>query len=304
MYDTGRLTANGKRLLSPKYHPYYLDTPPIPVPCGKCVACLESRRREWIKRLALESTLHDSSSFITLTYDDKHLPSDGFASKSDVQRFLKRFRHAGRDYDFFMPPFKYFIVCEYGSKHGRPHYHGLIFGIDFYSPEWHPRLVSVDKYPRITSDVLASIWQNGFVLFDRLTMSNIQYVSKYVTKTGDNWSLKSIGLADALFTQRARANSLNNVCARSGKVLSSQGESYYKTGRISIPTSHGFAQVRIPRFVDRLVERGNPQLYEFVKQSRRDYVRNMVMPDISQERDHIIITNLRENQKRTLDNET
>lgn len=302
MYDTGRLTANGKRLLSPKYHPYYLDSAPIPVPCGKCAACLESRRREWIKRLSLESTLHDSSSFITLTYDDKHLPPDGRASKSDVQKFLKRFRHASRDYGFIMPPFKYFIVCEYGSKHGRPHYHGLIFGVDFYSPEWRPRLVSVDRYPRITSDVLAEIWKNGYVLFDCLTMSNIQYVSKYVTKTGDNWSLKSIGLSSALFTQRARANP-NNACARS-KVLSSQGLAFYKTGRISIPSSHGFVSVRVPRFVDRIVESCNPELFETIKQSRREYVKNIVPPDISQERDYIILTNMRENSKRKLDNDT
>lgn len=291
MYDTGRLTDNGKRLLSAKYKDWYLDTPPIPVPCGKCPACLESRRREWVKRLQLESLCHSFSSFVTLTYDDKHLPSDGLASKRDIQLFLKRFRHAGRDYGFVMPPFKYFIVSEYGNLHHRPHYHGLLFGIDFYRPEWRPRLVSLDRYPRVTSDVLSAIWSNGFVLHDRLTMANIKYVSKYITKqSNDVWSLKSIALAKSLF---ATSNALTDF-----------GRNCLLTGSVAVPSCNGFTKVRPPRFVDRYAELFANDLFESIKQSRREYVKNMPMFDPSRERERINLIIQRDNQKRKLDNET
>ena len=46
----------------------------VPVPCGKCRGCLLDRGRAWADRLLLEYSTNPHAVFLTLTYDDQHLP--------------------------------------------------------------------------------------------------------------------------------------------------------------------------------------------------------------------------------------
>lgn len=292
MYDTGRLNPSGKKkytFKAPVGYPSY----GIPVPCGKCAACLESRRKEWCKRLLLESTRWPFSSFITLTYDDAHMPWCRLACKRHVQKFLKRLRHVSRDYDIPFSPFKYFIASEYGAKHSRPHFHGLIFGLDFLLEFYKPRLVSFSRYPIFTSDVLSSVWGLGFVTVDRLTSANISYVSKYITKQADKsrptWSLKSIGLARSLFASKDG--------------LTDFGLSSVQSGFVSVPSRSNPLRVRVPRFVDRYVEKFEPSLYDDLKASRLDYVRSLPLQDLAMSREWHKLNHSRQLQNRKLDNE-
>ena len=69
--------------------------------------------------------MHAQSAFITLTYADEYLPSDGKLKYLDFQLFMKRLRkYCGKEISFFM-------CGEYGEKTARPHYHACIFGYDF-----------------------------------------------------------------------------------------------------------------------------------------------------------------------------
>lgn len=47
----------------------------VSVPCGKCDVCLGKRAAGWIERLTAESTCHAFTLFVTLTYDDAHVPT-------------------------------------------------------------------------------------------------------------------------------------------------------------------------------------------------------------------------------------
>ena len=47
----------------------------ISVPCGRCDGCLNTRAFRWSKRLEQEMLCHPYVFFVTLTYDDEHLPS-------------------------------------------------------------------------------------------------------------------------------------------------------------------------------------------------------------------------------------
>lgn len=92
----------------------------IYVPCGKCISCRVNRRREWTQRLLHESYYQDSAYFITLTYDEEHVPIDKNGNeavcKSDVQDFIKDLRNKYRDVSI-----RYFVGSEYGPETGRPH---------------------------------------------------------------------------------------------------------------------------------------------------------------------------------------
>lgn len=105
----------------------WLDTPgnvekPIQVPCGKCLPCLMSKRTDWAFRLQQEYKYSKSACFVTLTYDQKHMPTDMSLDVRHLQLYLKRLRKMeGKN------KIRYYAVGEYGTKSGRPHYHILLF---------------------------------------------------------------------------------------------------------------------------------------------------------------------------------
>lgn len=129
------------------------------VPCGRCEACVRRKQETWFTRLRLEADNQDYSCFVTLTYDDEHLPKDWNVSKEDVQRFHKRLR-ASLDNP---KQFKFYLTSEYGPEGGRPHYHAIYFGI---SP------MEVHK--------IEEKWQNGFVMVDKITDGRLRYVTGYI----------------------------------------------------------------------------------------------------------------------------
>ena len=95
----------------------------IPIPCGKCTGCLADESLMWSIRAYHESQEHMFNSFVTLTYDDEHLPPDHKIHKEHLQNFFKRARHSFK--------FRYLACGEYGEQTRRPHYHALIFGQNF-----------------------------------------------------------------------------------------------------------------------------------------------------------------------------
>lgn len=46
----------------------------IEVPCGKCIACLRNRQNAMVSRLYADASKYGSFVFVTLTYDEDHLP--------------------------------------------------------------------------------------------------------------------------------------------------------------------------------------------------------------------------------------
>ncbi len=94
-------------------------------PCGQCLPCLIGKRREWTFRILQESTLHADTVFVTLTYDDDHLPENGTLVPRDLQLWVKKVRR------MLYPKLVRFYACgEYGDLTHRPHYHAILYGVD------------------------------------------------------------------------------------------------------------------------------------------------------------------------------
>lgn len=144
---------------------------PIDLPCGKCISCKADQSLMWSIRAYHESTLHSYNCFVTLTYDDDHFPADGKISKEELQLFFKRLRKQ-------VSPVKLrYIACgEYGDQTRRPHYHAIIFGLDFL----HDKISITDQL--YTSPDLAKAWGKGHVTIAPVSMSSICYVCGYVLK--------------------------------------------------------------------------------------------------------------------------
>lgn len=132
-------------------------------------------------RCVHESQLHKDNCFLTLTYDDEHLPYGGTLVPRDCVLFLKRLRFANRHQRI-----SYFLCGEYGETTQRPHYHALIFGLDFFDGKNYGAPKDDGTYLR-TSPALDALWRMGETKVGSLTPESAGYVSRYAMKkiTGD-----------------------------------------------------------------------------------------------------------------------
>ncbi|AXL15341.1 replication initiator protein [Microviridae sp.] len=143
------------------------------VPCGQCLPCRINKGRQWTARLLMEAQCHNRSTFVTLTYDDGHLPLDTSVSKREIQLYNKKLRRSGLKY-------RYFAVGEYGSKKGRAHYHLAIFGADMYEIAGTNNLFPDPEGGFFTYEDAS--WKQGRVHFGELNTTTAGYICGYTTK--------------------------------------------------------------------------------------------------------------------------
>ena len=153
----------------------------LSLPCGQCVGCRLERSRQWAIRCMHEAQMHEQNCFITLTYDNEHLPSDRSLHYRDFQLFIKRLRkrYPGRR-------IRYYMAGEYGENFGRPHWHACIFGFDFPNQELWERSAAGSLLYR--SPDLEILWPYGYSTIGRVTFESAAYVARYIMKkvTGKN----------------------------------------------------------------------------------------------------------------------
>lgn len=145
----------------------------LQLPCGQCVGCRLERSRQWAIRCVHESQLYDFNSFVTLTYDEEHLPQDGGLIYRHFQLFMKRLRKA-------KPGVRFYMCGEYGEESLRPHYHACLFNCFFEDRRVYRELASGSKL--YTSDVLSALWPYGFSSVGDVTFESAAYVARYVMK--------------------------------------------------------------------------------------------------------------------------
>lgn len=139
--------------------------------CGKCVECQKAYSNEWALRLYHEKMYHSYTFFLTLTYDDLNLPSDGQLRKRDIQDFILALK---KEFDF-----RYFLCGEYGGKTARPHYHVLVF-TDVIDPFG---LFYPTDSKRASSVLLSRLWSFGFHSVEtKVEFATLRYVAKYMQK--------------------------------------------------------------------------------------------------------------------------
>ncbi len=145
----------------------------VTVACGQCRGCRLEKSRQWAVRCLHENTMSSTSCFLTLTYEDSKLPPNNSLVLSHWQDFAKRLRHT-------RGPFRFFHCGEYGERTFRPHYHALVFGLDFDADK--KLYTMTNGFPLYTSDELDSIWTHGFCQIGEVTFESAAYVARYVMK--------------------------------------------------------------------------------------------------------------------------
>lgn len=257
-YWADHLNESGKRSLVFSQRGRYLGVNaelrnPIDVPCGKCLGCQADQSLMWSIRAYHESVMHKESCFLTLTYDESHLPADGKISKKDLQNFFKRLRrHFERKHECYLDSgipanspllkpvkFRYVACGEYGDKTRRPHYHVILFGRDFLEGSVP---VKQDLY---SNAELEKVWGLGMVGIAPVTMASICYVCGYVQK--------KVGDPDVFRLESRRPgighdwlDRFGDVAIRLG-VVTIEGKAYQIPKRYLMWDEEGFAEVKKAR---------------------------------------------------------
>lgn len=172
----------GKRGIVFKRSEGFADLP-VELPCGQCSGCRLARSREWAIRCANEASLHQENIFITLTYDDLHLPEDRSLNYRHYQLFMKRLL-AYADRSLNRHKVRFYMCGEYGEQFGRPHYHACVFNLDFPDKKLWKTVRGSRLYK---SEKLEEIWGHGFTSIGAVTFQSAAYVARYIMKkvTGD-----------------------------------------------------------------------------------------------------------------------
>lgn len=147
-----------------------------------------------------EAQLHDRNCFLTLTYDDAHVPlslacADHEPGKKcgcaldQLQLFWKRWREKLRGQGAKL---RYYAAGEYtefnpetDSPGGRPHWHACVFGANF--DDRYPWKKSPSGEQLYRSPDLERLWPYGFSSVGSLSFESAAYVARYCMKklTGD-----------------------------------------------------------------------------------------------------------------------
>lgn len=257
------LVVDGPKLIDPDsgvieyYH--------TKIPCGKCIGCRLDYSRSWAIRSVHESMLHDKNCFVTLTFDDEHLPINKSLNKAYMSSWLKRFRKK------FGEGIRFLMCGEYGEKFKRPHYHILFYNFDFPDRKfWTTRHGQI--YYR--SPMLEEIWRdacagegNGYSVIGDVSFESSAYVSRYVTKKfkspDDEEVKKYYNGREPEFLHMSRMPGLGyDFIVKNYKQI-------LGNGYVVLPNGH---KAPVPLYYSNIVKDYDPGVYEKFKLDRLKYM--------------------------------
>ncbi|WNK14034.1 MAG: replication initiator protein [Microvirus sp.] len=164
----------GKRLLTFNPLKAVNSTNSMTLPCGKCTGCRLDHAQEWAVRSIHESRMHKENCFITLTFDNEHLPEDYSVHVRTWQLFMKKLRKK------FGSKIRFYACGEYGDLNKRPHYHALIFNHDFHDKKYYQ--TTPQENILYTSQTLTDLWSYGFATTGNIDYQSAGYCTRYNMK--------------------------------------------------------------------------------------------------------------------------
>ena len=206
-----------------------------------------------------EASLYKANCFVTLTYDDQHLPHRGQLEYPDFQKFMKRLRKTA------LSGVRFYMCGEYGPTTWRPHFHACLFNYDFPDRVYWGTGESGEK--TYTSETLAKLWPFGFTLVGDVTFESAAYVARYcVQKVTGKAADAHYRRTDAEGTYQLRPE-FNKMSLKPGI-----GADWYKFYKADV-YPHDYTVVRTakckpPKYYDKLLKREEPDTLAEIKERR------------------------------------
>lgn len=252
----------------------------IKIPCGQCSECRLQRSRQWADRCMLEMQYHEENYFITLTYDDAHLPKNEVIDretgeilpvatlvKKDLSDFVKRVRRY-QDYDGYTQPIRFFGCGEYGSETMRPHFHVILFGLHLPKDGFRFYRRNFNGDNLYNHDFLDRCWKYGFSVVGEVTWQSAAYVARYIMK-------KHLGKdAKDYYSERGIAPEFTLMSRRPGiarQYYDEHKDELFAQDFVHVPTHQGARRIYPPRYFEKLFDVDYPSdLVETRKEKRKE----------------------------------
>lgn len=209
-----------------------------------------------------------ASSFVTLTYDEEHLPADRGLVLQDFQNFAKRLRKN-------IGPFRYLHCGEYGPEKLRPHYHACIFGIPF-----GDRVkIELQGKPAFTSPTLSETWGKGYVTVGDIEWASAKYVANYCVSKLNGQGAETAAARNLIQQETGEVLAEWKVQPEYATMSRNPGlgKEWFKKywtdvypDDFVLANGHKFTP---PGYYDKLLEKQNPELWEKVKLKRQQKIR-------------------------------
>lgn len=240
---------------------------PRTVPCQSCIGCRADKAYEWAIRCTHEAQLHQENCFVTLTYSDEFLPSDGSLSVLQMQHFMRRLRKK-----YAPKKIRFYLAGEYGGENDRPHYHLLLFGLDFPDKQlWSKNPQGNCLY---TSEALTLLWGQGELeqqLIGELNFNTAGYVARYTLKKMEfnNWKMdcekNEFVLKKSGLIVRAPFASMSLKYGIGEAWFNRFYKDVYPHDNIVIKGK----KMPVPVYYDKLLEKRDPKLFLKIKRQRK-----------------------------------
>lgn len=236
----------------------------LTTPCGFCIECRAKYARGWAIRCMHEASLYDANCFLTLTYDDGHVPLHGSLDRRAFPLFMKRLRK-----EFSHEKMRYYHCGEYGDRSGRPHYHALVFGFDFPDKtQWSVR----NGFPVWRSCRLEALWPFGYAELGSVTFASAAYAARYVMKKADQVGRKKKYNVDDVTGERYEIEPEYATMSRGGRFGRGLAYGWYaqygeEVARLESVVVAG-KELPPPRYYDDLLRERSEAAYEVMKLRR------------------------------------
>jgi hypothetical protein len=236
------------------------------LPCGKCNECKTKKAQEWALRGKHEAKQWPHNAFITLTYNDDHLPAHESLEPHQLTRFIKRLRNrATRHPEDILGERAHgvrTIHCgEYGGTTERPHYHLLAFNCGFRDAQKNGHNNGNDYY---RSQILDELWSDergpiGHANFGMITAgAAAAYMAKYTMKNKHRRDR---------FNEDGEVTKLKEFMRMSTRPMIGQNwvDKWAKTDARHGTIWDDGHHVPIPRSYRRAIQKHYPELYEEIE---------------------------------------
>lgn len=256
------------------------------IPCGHCVQCYLKRSRDWGARIMLECKEYKHNYFITLTYDDDHLPKlpDNLLGYIDYKGELFNSQLEIKDFQDFMKRFRKFVKSEfdhdgmriaycgeYGDLTSRPHFHFVLMN----APDLEPYL-QFHRYKNADGErinyykcpTLDKYWGKGFVDVTNVTFNAAAYVAGYVLKKQYAKDFQAVDVPEGFALRKQPFFKVSNRPGIARKYFEDHHDEIYDTDEIFIKKRFSTMKLKPPRYYDKLFDILEPERMAAIKESR------------------------------------
>ena len=245
-----------------------------------------------------EAKRHEHRYFITLTYDEAHLPlyesfeytdKDGYKyiyendgtwtgslRPEDVTKFIKRLREKYRKPNGEYRQISYFYAGEYGNEPNkirktmgyRPHYHMILFGAPLDIKQFYDFKVDpVHKKLHWKSKEIDELWGMGIVDIAEVEWGSCAYVARYcMKKISDENNAHDYAKVGKIkeFVRMSRRPGIGVTYYNENK------EHIYECDEVIMKSVKGNINIiKPPKAFDERFKKEYPEHWEEIKESRR-----------------------------------